>query len=188
MTLLPLATLLVDPQTALIAGTIVPLIMTRLLRQQPEVEFPRAVMLGASWGLLYGLSVSYMYFNWSDWMFGYLVDTATFPLVPFYFVFLGSLTFCGGAGAALVASLLRDGKTPLAWAAMVGAWLTLLVVQVPHWDSYSHIGTLAEWKAGTAPLSPGVGTAPMGLGIAFGIIGVYSVVVIVSLARRALKA
>ena len=188
MNFLVLSTLLVDPQTALIAGSILPLIMTRLIRQQPEVEFKRAVMLGASWGFVYGLAVSYMYFNYADWMFAYFVDTTTFPLVPFYFVFLASLTFCGGASAALGASLIRDDRFGLAVLAMVGAWLTLAVVQVPHWETYSHIGTLAEWKAGTAPAMPGAGTAPMGLNIGFGITAVYSVGVIVHLVRRALKA
>ena len=188
MNFLPLATLLVDPQTALIAGAILPLIMTRLIHQQPEVEVPRAIMIGASWGLMYGLSVGYMYFVYSDWMFGYLVDTTKFPVLPFYFVFLASLMFCGAAGAALTAHLIRNDKTVLAYGSALGAALTLAVVWIPHWDSYSHIGTLAEWKAGTAALMPGTGTAPMGLNGAGAIATIYSVMVIVLIAKRALKA
>lgn len=188
MNFLSLATLLVDPQTALIAGSILPLIMMRLIRQQPEVEFRRAVALGASWGFVYGLAVSYMYFNYADWMFAYFIDTTKFPLVPFYFVFLGSLTFCGGASAALGASLIRDGRTALAFLAVGGALLTLAVVQIPHFETYSHICSLAEWKAGTCAPMPGTGNAPMGLNIGFGITALYSVAVIVHTVRRVLKA
>jgi hypothetical protein len=187
MNLLPLATLLVDPQTALIAGTILPLIMTRLIRQQPEVEFSRAVNIGAAWGVMYGLSVGYMYFNYADWMFAYLVDTTKFPLLPFYFVFLASLAFSGAAGAALTASLIRQDRTVLAYLTVLGAVLTLAVVWVPHWDSYSHMGTLAEWKAGTAPLMPGPPSAAMGMNVAGAIAAIFSVAVIVHTVRRSLK-
>jgi hypothetical protein len=188
MNFLALSTLLVDPQTALIAGAILPLIMTRLIRQQPEVEFARAVKLGAAWGAMYGLSVSYMYFNYADWMFGYLVDTRGFPVRAFYPVFFLAVVFCGGAGAALTAFFIREKRTVLAYLSPVGAALTLAVVWVPHWDSYSHIGTLAEWRAGTAALLPGTGNAPIGLNVAGAIAAIYSVAMIVHLARRALKA
>jgi hypothetical protein len=187
MNFLVLSTLLVDPQTGLIAGAVLPLIMTRLIRQQPEVEVGRAVMWGASWGAMYAVSVSYMYFVYADWMFGYLVDTSKFPLALFYPVFFLAVTFSGAAGAAATAYFIKENKMVLAFLSPLGAALTLAVVWIPHWDSYSHIGTLAEWKAGTAPLMPGTGTAPMGMNGAGAIATIYSVALIVHLVRRSLK-
>lgn len=188
MNLLALATLLVDPQTALLAGSIIPLVMTRLIRQQPEVEGKAAVRWGALWGLGYTLSVTYMYFNAADWMFGYLVDTRDFPLVPFWFVFLGGCVFSGAAGAAATTHFIKEGKMVAAGLCVVGAMVTLAVVWIPHWDSYSHIGTLAEWKAGTAPLSPGTGSSPFGLSLGGGLTTAYSIALLAYLIRKSLRA
>lgn len=188
MNLLALATLLVDPQTALLAGTIVSLVMTRLIRQQPEVEGAAAVRWGALWGGGYTLSVTYMYFNASDWMFGYLVDTREFPLVPFWFVFFAACVFCGAAGAAATAHFIKCDRMAMAGLCVVGAMVTLAVVWVPHWNSYSHIGTLAQWKAGTAPLMPGEGNAPFGFNLATILAVGLSVPLLVHLIRKSLRA
>lgn len=187
MSSLLLATILVDPQTALIAGAIIPVLMVRLIRQQPEVESSRAVMLGAGWGAAYCVSVSYMYFAFSDWMFGYMLDTSDFPLVPFWFVFLAACAFSGAAAAAVGAYLVRTDRFPLAVLCVLGAIATLAVVWIPHWHSYSHIGTFAEYRAGTATPLPGPGTAPVGLNVAGALIAVPSVVMIVNIIRRSMK-
>lgn len=187
MNLLPLATILVDPQTALIAGAIIPVLMAKLIRLQPELESAKAVKLGAAWGAGYCVSVSYMYFTYSDWMFGYMLDTKDFPLVAFWPVFFGACAFSGAAAAAVGAYFVRTDRLPLAVLCVLGAVTALAVVWIPHWHSYSHIGTFAEYRAGTASPLPGTGTAPIGLNAAGALIAIPSVVMIVNIIRRSMK-
>jgi hypothetical protein len=188
MNALPFATLLVDPQTALLAGTIIPLVGIKLIRLQPELEGARAVRIGAMWGVMYTLGVSYMYFVHTDWMLGYLVEKEKVPLIPLWFIFLAANALCGAAGAAVSTHCIKNGSAALAVLSVLGAVAALGVVWIPHWDSYSHIGTYAEWKAGIAAPMPGPPSAALGLNIGGAITAVVSIALIVHTLRRAARA
>jgi hypothetical protein len=186
--LIPFATVIIDAQSALMAGSIIPLVMTRLIRQQPEVEVPRAIGIGALWGLLYAFSVSYMYFNWTDWMLAYLTDSRTFPVKSFYVLFVLACAFCGAAAAAVSAHLVQHYKMGLAALCVVGAILSWLIVLIPSFHGYSHIGTYDEYKAGTALALPGPPDAAFGLNLSGGMTAVFSIVLLVMLIRRSMRA
>ena len=187
MTPLLLSTILVDPQTSLLAGSIIPLVAMKLIRREPQKEYGRALMMGASWGLVYGLAVSAAYFKLSDWMFGYTVDTTTFPVVALWPLFLGANVLSGVAGAAATATAIRSGKIWVAGLCVIGALCCLLTVWLPHMDGYSHIGTFAEYRAGTAAKFPGPPDAQSVLNLATGIMVVFSVGLIAWIVRRSLK-
>jgi hypothetical protein len=185
--LLPFATVLIDAQTALFAGTIVPLIMIRLLRLQPERETPVAVGLGAAWGLLWSLSVTYMYFKFPDWMLGYVADSKTVPLVPIWFVFVLACVFSGAAGAAVGAFFVTRDKIFMAGLCVFGAFLTWLAVLWPHAHGYSHVGTYAEYMAGKALPSPGPPEAAFGMMLSGLITAPPSIAMIVWIVKRSMK-
>ncbi len=182
-----LSTILIDPQSSLLAGTILPLLAMRLIRREPEKEYTRAVLLGGAWGLVYGLAVSTMYFRYSDWMFGYMLDTRAFPVAALWPVFLAANVLSGAAGAAASASAIRSGKVWAAALCVVGSLSCLLTVMLPHWHGYTHIGTLAEYTAGTAPQLPGTPDAQWGLNLAGAITTVFSLAVIAWIVRASLR-
>jgi hypothetical protein len=186
--LIPFATVIIDAQSALIAGSIIPLVMTKLIRQQPEVEVPRAIGIGALWGFLYALSVSYMYFYWTDWMLAYLTDSRTFPVKSFYVIFVLACVFCGAAAAAVSAHLVQHYKMALAGLCVVGAILSWAIVFIPHFHSYTHIGTYDEYKAGTALAMPGPADAAFGLNLGGGFTALFSIILLTLLIRRSLRA
>ena len=181
------STILIDPQSSLLAGTILPLVAMKLIRRDPEKEFRRAVLLGGAWGLVYGLAVSTMYFTFSDWMFGYMLDTTTFPVPALWPLFIGANVLMGAAGAALSATMVRNGKTWGAALCVAGALCCLLTVWLPHMDNYQHVGSFAEYRAGTAAKFPGPAAAQFGMNLAGGITAVFSIGLIVWIVRRSLK-
>lgn len=188
MNFIALATILIDPQSALIAGAVVPVLMVKLIRLQPEVESSNAIKIGAAWGAGYAVAVSYMYFNYPDWMFGYMLDTTTFPVKAFWPVFLAACTFSGAASAGVGAYLVRNDRLGMAVLCILASIATLLVVWIPHSHGYMHVGTFAEYRAGTAAAFPGPPSAQFGMNLAGGLIGVPSVLMIVFIIRKSLRA
>ncbi|MBX7100665.1 MAG: hypothetical protein K1X89_23330 [Myxococcaceae bacterium] len=147
-----LATVLMDPFTAMLFGCGVAVFSTQLLRKSPQVEIARTAKIAAGWSAWWGLCVGWMFFNRSDWMFVYLHDTTTLPLVPLYVLFVGTLVFVGLlAGLAtswvVVHKGLGAGIAVLAGMLVVQASSALLQA-----DAYIHVGTTAEYRAGAAKL------------------------------------
>src|SRR5687768_16220390 len=106
----PLATVLLDPPTALLFGCALAMVSTRLLRKNPETELARTVKLGSAWAVFYGLCVAYFYFVYPDWMFAYLKDARETPLVPTYVAFVAILAAFGAIGAAATATMIVRGR------------------------------------------------------------------------------
>lgn len=181
------ATVLIDVPTAMFAGTIIPLIMIRLLRLQPEVEAPRAVGLGAAWGLWYSLAVSYMYFKYPDWMLGYLADARTLPLVPIWIVFVLACLFAGAAGAAIGTFFVQRNQVLLAALCVLGSAATYFAIFIPHFHGYTHIGTFEEYRAGVAMASPGPPDAQFGMTMGGVLTAIPSIAMIVVIIRRSMK-
>ncbi|HZA13997.1 MAG TPA: hypothetical protein VE618_05860 [Myxococcaceae bacterium] len=148
-----LSTVILDPPTALLFGCAVALVSARLIARHPETELMRTGMLGAAWGVLYGLSVGWFFFHRPDWMLAYLKDAREVSLIPAYAVFLGVLAAHGAAGALANAALLRRGLRAAAWALTAGVLLTLAATFWLQWRQYLAVGTFEEfWSGRAAPI------------------------------------
>ncbi len=147
-----LATVLIDPPTTLFAGAILALISLKLIRIKGIEEVWRVGQLSAAWGLVYGFSVGWHFFNRTDWMFFYAMDTSGLPLVPLYALFLFVCSAWGGIGGLSVAALIHVKQTALAWVAFASALLGFGLFLFITADQYQHVGTTKEYLAGTAKL------------------------------------
>lgn len=145
-----LATVIIDPPTALFAGAILALVSMKLIQKRGQGELWRVAQLSAAWGALYALCVGWFFFNRTDWMFAYALDTAKVPLVPVYVTFVVVCAAWAVLGALGTGALLLLQKTGAAIAAAllaIGGFALLLYVTL---DQYTHIGTRTEYLAGTA--------------------------------------
>ncbi|HZA50363.1 MAG TPA: hypothetical protein VE549_06460, partial [Myxococcaceae bacterium] len=145
-----LSTVILDPPTALLFGCAVALVSARLIARHPETELMRTGALGAAWGVLYGLSVGWFFFQRPDWMLAYLKDAREISLLPAYVIFLGVLAAFGAAGALANAALLRRGLRGAAWALTAGALLTIAATFWLQSKQYVAVGTFEEFWAGRA--------------------------------------
>ncbi len=147
-----LATVLIDPPTTLFGGAILGLISMRLVQKRGAEEIWRVGALAAIWGLVYGISVGWHFFFRTDWMFFYAMDTSSLQLVPIFVLFLFVCSAWGGLGGLSVAALVHLKKTALAWVAFTGAIAGFVMLLLITLDQYKHVGTRAEYLAGTAKL------------------------------------
>lgn len=145
-----LATVLIDPPTTLFAGAILALISLKLIRLRGLEEVWRVGQLSAAWGLVYGFSVGWHFFNRTDWMFFYALDTSGLPLVPIYAVFLFVCAAWGALGGLSVAALIHARKVGLAVGATLSAITGFGLFLFITLDQYTHVGTTKEYLAGTA--------------------------------------
>lgn len=146
----PVATILLDPPTTFMAGGIVALIGTKLIRKSGEAEVWKSALLGAAWAALYAVAVGWMYFIRTDWMFVYLIDTSALPLVPSYVAFFVILVTFGFGGALAVGHLIQHGKLGVAIGLTVAAAFALVMTGVLTAPHYVAIGSTKEYWAGTA--------------------------------------
>lgn len=161
-----LATVILDPATAMIGGAGLALFSTKLIQLKPEQELKRTALLGALWGGWWGLTVAWMYFNYTDWMLVYLLDSQRISVPLTYLVFLAILVLHGFVAALGVGALVMHQRLGLAIAVTAGIIATNLLLQAVQWDAYNHIGTFAEYHAGTAKELPQVPRAAMGMTVA----------------------
>lgn len=152
----PLATVILDPPTALLFGAALALVSTRLLRARGEAELSRTIALAAGWSVFYGLCVAWFYFVHPDWMFAYLKDARDVPLVPTYLAFVLVLAVHGAAGAAGAGALILRGKQGWALAVVLGAALTLGMAFYLQGRQYVTLGTYAEYHGGRSDPLPSV--------------------------------
>jgi hypothetical protein len=145
-----LATVILDPPTALLFGCAVALVSARLIARNPETEVLRTGMLGAAWSVFYGLCVGWFFFQRPDWMFAYLHDSREVSLIPAYLVFLAVLAAHGAAGGLANAALLRHGKRSAAWALTLGAIVTLGATFWLQWEQYLLVGSFEQYWSGRA--------------------------------------
>lgn len=145
-----LATVLLDPPTALLFGCVVALISARLIAHDPLRELRRTAVIGAAWGLFYGLCVGWFFFRRADWMLVYLKDANEVSLVPAYLVFLALTAAHGAFGALANAALLRHGRRAAAWLVTLAALLTLAGAFWLQWRQYVLVGTWEQFQTGTA--------------------------------------
>ena len=179
-----LATVLIDPPTTLFGGAILGLISMRLVQKRGAEEIWRVGALAAIWGLVYGISVGWHFFFRTDWMFFYAMDTSSLPLVPLFALFVFVCAAWGGIGGLSVAALVHAKKTGLAWLAFAGALLGFVLFLFITLDQYKHVGTRAEYLAGTAKLITDDPNWVMASNVSPVIFGLAAVGIIVLQVRR----
>jgi hypothetical protein len=161
-----LATVILDPTTAMIGGAAVALFSAQLIQKNPQAEIGRTAMLGAAWGLWYGITVGWMYFNFPDWMLAYLVDAEKVSLVITYAVFVAILVLHGMLAALGVSALVQRKQYIFAGAVLACVIVTNFVIMGLQFDAYTHVGTYAEYWAHLAKPMPEVPRAQMGMTVA----------------------
>lgn len=147
----PLATVLLDPPTALLVGAALGVVSTRLILHSPEAEARKTILLATAWSVLYGLCVGYFFIKQPDWMLVYLKDSREVSLLPAFLIFLAICAAHGAAGAAATSYLIARGQRRWAWLILAGAVLTVAGVFWLQWRQYFLVGTYAEFHAGAAP-------------------------------------
>ena len=179
-----LATVLIDPPTTLFGGAILALISMKLVRTKGVEEVWRVGQLSFLWGLVYALSVGWHFFFRTDWMFFYSMDTSSLPLVPLFALFVFVCAAWGGIGGLSVAALVHAKKTALAWLAFAGALLGFVLFLFITLDQYKHVGTRAEYLAGTAKLITDDPNWVMASNVSPVVFGLAAVGIIVMQVRR----
>jgi hypothetical protein len=178
-----LATVLIDPPSTLFAGGILALLSWKLLKKGTD-EVWRVGQLSAAWGFAYAISVGWWFFFRPDWMFVYTLDTSSLPLVPLYLLFLFVCTALGALGGLAVALLVYLKKGALAVTAFAGALLTWGLFLFMTLDQYTHVGTRAEYLAGTARALAEDSNWLMASNVAGVIAGIPAIAIIVLQIRR----
>lgn len=142
-----------DFPVAMACGSIAAVVQTRYIRAtKPNPLSGRVAKVGTAMAFLYAAVASFMIIHYPAWMNGYAADPAkTSPWFSFaMFVPLMALT---GFGASVVTQLMieqRKNALAITFAAgsLVICGLNILVVL----DAFTHVGTFAQWCAGTAPV------------------------------------
>lgn len=173
-----LATVLLDPPTTLLAGAVVALVSTKLLRKEPDAETARVVRYAALWSVAYTVAVGFMFFWFPDWMFAYLTDAKDVLLPAVFLVFGLVLVVCGIAGAAATSWLIIRKQLGAAIALALGALLFLLLISWLQSSQYAVTGSHAEYLAGTAPKLFDTPRAKLGVNLATLVAGVAGVAIL----------
>jgi len=153
--MISLATVLLDPFTAALFGSLLAIASAGLVTRAPAVEVPRVARWAAVWGLLYSGCVGWFYFHYPDWMFAYLWDSRSVPLLPVYLLF--ALLVAGFATAAALggAALVLHGRRGAAWGLLAFIAVAHGAVWALQLKQYVQIGTLEEFLSGHArPFQP----------------------------------
>lgn len=174
-----LATVMIDPPSALLAGCIVSLVSFKLIQADPQRQILTSAVYGAIWGALYVVAVSFMYFLYPDWMFVYLRDSKSVPLVPVWIVFLLASIGAGALGALGTGFLVSVRKMGLAFAMTAGALLFLALLGWLGAPQYILVGTMEQYTTGKAPMLTENAHAQMWMNVAGGITAAVSIGMII---------
>jgi hypothetical protein len=143
-------TVILDPATAFAAGTLIAIASHRVIVARREAELDRVVLLGAAWGLWYGVCVAYYFFVFGDWWMVYLQDSSQIykPVALLFFLFI--MVGCGAAGAASSGWFLLRGRRNLAMAVSSTGLIALASIFRITWSQYTSLGTREEFLKGAA--------------------------------------
>lgn len=159
------ATVLLDPPTALIFGSALGLVSGKLIRRNPEAELKTTAVLAGAWSAWYGVCVGWFFFARPDWMFVYLLDTQTVPLVPAFLVFMVLLVVHGVFGALGAGILMQQQRKALAAFLAAGAVLTIGFFFAISANAYVHLGTFEQYTNGVAPALETDGTMKLAMNL-----------------------
>lgn len=146
-----LSTVLLDPPSTLIFGSVLAVLSGKLIRKNPQAGLKKTVALAAGWSAWYGLCVGWFFFERPDWMFVYLLDTQKVPLVPAFLAFWFIVVLYGIFGALGTGLLMQQEKKGLAVLTAAGAVLSLGFIFAITLNAYTHVGTFAQYVKDAAP-------------------------------------
>lgn len=182
-----LATVVIDPPTTLVVGAITALISMKLIDRGGLPEVWRAGVISVIFSALYSVAVGWMFFFRPDWMFVYLIDTSTQPLLLLYLVFVFVCVGLGLVSALGVGLLLHLKKKALAWAAALSCIATLGLLAYMTAAQYAKVGTTAEWQQGVAKALTDDATMVVAMNVVTGVLVLGGVALIALQVRRTLK-
>jgi hypothetical protein len=163
----------------MIGGAAIAFFSARLIQKNPDLEVPRTTLLAGAWGVIWGISVGYMYFNYKDWMLAYLMDGEKLPTVPTYLLFVFMLFVHACLAALGISMLVLRKKIGLALAITLCIAASNILTTLLQGHAYQHIGTFAEYWAGQAKTVDQLPQAQMGM-MASGILAAPSAIIIVA--------
>jgi O-antigen/teichoic acid export membrane protein len=146
-----IATVLLDPPSTLMFGTALAALSWKQLRANPHGALKKVVLISAAWSAWYGVCVSWYFFARPDWMFTYLLDTQSVPLVPAFIVFMAAMILYGVLGALGTGLLMQQGKSKLAVLSVIVAFASFGLIFAMGFNAYTHVGTYAQYIKGEAP-------------------------------------
>jgi len=129
-------------------GSLIALAASRGLRAGDNI-LGRQFKLAVGYSLWFGLTVTYFYFAYPDWMYGYALPVR-WPLLLIGFpLFIAALAVAGGLGALATSVWIARGvRRP--WIPAVYGLLNWAAVMAFMWNQYMSIGTFQEYQLGTA--------------------------------------
>lgn len=145
-----LATVLLDPPTALLAGAVLGLASFRFIAADPTREVRRTAWLGGAWGVWYGLCVGWMFFEYPGWMMAYLKDASELSLPLVYPAFLAACGLFGAMGGLTSGHLVSRRAFGWAFAFALAALALVAAVFWLQWEQYGVIGDLDDYQRGAA--------------------------------------
>lgn len=149
-------TYIIDVPTAFIAGSLLAFVARRLLVARRPDPFGPSFQAALLFATVYSLGVSWAAWQAPDWMLNYFIPVDKLPLpLPLVHAFFVLACWLGGAsGHVLTAVCLQRGWTGRAVAVLLSGAAMLLSLWGITFDSYLHVGTWAEYQAGTATMLP----------------------------------
>ncbi|MEW5739836.1 MAG: hypothetical protein AB1938_12970 [Myxococcota bacterium] len=184
---LVLSTVVIDPPTTLVVGSVTALISMKLIARGGLPEVWRAAIFSVIFSALYAVAVGWMFFFRPDWMFVYLLDTSKVPLVPLYLVFAFVCVGLGFVSALGVGLLFHLKKPALAWASALSCIATLGLLAFMTASQYAKVGTLQEYQAGVAKALTEDSTMVVAMNVVTGVLVVGGVTLIALQVRRTMK-
>ncbi len=147
-----LSTVLLDPPSTLVFGSVLALLSGKLIRKHPEPALKKTVVLAAGFSAWYGLCVGWFFFERPDWMLVYLMDSQKLPLAPAFLAFWAVLVAYGIFGALGTGMLMQHERRAFALMTAVGAVLSMAFIAAITTTAYAHVGTYAQYLKGEAPV------------------------------------
>jgi hypothetical protein len=130
-----------------LTGSLIMLAAGRGIRAGADL-LGRPFRAAVAYSLWFGLTVTYFYFVYPDWMYAYFLELGWVRLIIGWFVFMAALAAAGACGALATGVWLKRGRR--AWIPALYGLVNWLVVMGFTYDQYFHVGTLAQYRAGQA--------------------------------------
>lgn len=142
--------------TAFIAGSIFAFVGRRLLVARRPDPFGPSFLASLFFATIYAVGVGWAAWRAPDWMLNYFIPVQDLPvpLPVLHALFVLSCWLGAAAGHVLTAVCLQRGWTGRASMVLASGGLVLLGLWGITLDSYMHVGTWAEYRAGDAVLLP----------------------------------
>ena len=137
-----------------IAGSLMAFIGRRVLVAGSPALFGPSALAAVGYGLWYALSVGWATVRAPDWMLNYFVPAEQLSLPLVHLVFVVCALLAAVSGHTLTAVFLQRGQGGRAFLVLLTGAFCLFGLWGLTLDRYLHVGTHAEYLAGTAPLLP----------------------------------